>query len=1001
MQKRMSKMIALLLVLCIMICCVPLSTSAKTDEIVFKNDTFTMYKDGDYYRFVGPTGELSNDFSGATATISSADDYYKAHKTNKKDISKTGGDSLPKSVDLSQSKYFPPIGNQGGLGSCATFSSVYYQFSYAVNENLDVTATAKNTRSPQIVYNFVNAGGNTGTFYGDNYDFLKDFGAPTLATVPYTDQDDKNWYANDGVWREAIRTRLKDYYVYEDIGKDDKQITSADDPDLVPYKTALNDGKVLGYSTFIYSWKSTTLKTNPLAPENYNHQNEQVVTVCDGTNGGHAMTLVGYNDDIWTDINNNDKVDSGEMGAFKIANSWGEGYCNGGFAWVAYDALNKVSSVDGVNFPYRYPIFEYVRSITVRDYNDLSDFYIQYTLNTAKRTQHKVEYTAEKDGTINTYQMFYGCGGGYTSASIEGAFDGTDKACDGTFVCPLDLIVKDITYDDFENYNWSVKFSDTLKDSNPLTIKDVRLVNEKTGQSYVVPNAANTVIDGDSASFDIKNTSNKNMVIYYIGYDNPTLHYKESGSDFVSVKMDKNYERIGATHKYIIENVDNGVSVYFSDENGNIDDNLGKYYKASDRLNFYRTYGVKEKLELTDIEVDSGEYPDINQRFFFKPITNGGYPNINDRYVIENLDTGEIKTIEYVQPYEKSHAFYNEGKYRVTGEVMDQSGDTATLTKVMDIKNQHFKFDSLTYDKNINFVGDTMHFESVTKYEGIISYAGKRSLYLFEVKDEKSETVYSETKKSDQYSMVKKTSNISFDYVPEKAGNYTLTISSTDISKEYAELSTAFTVSDKIYGDANADAKISILDATTIQLYCVHTLGDDEIKKELADCNSDDKISILDATHIQLFVAALDDTGRVGETVVYTPPVKPTEPTTPTQNPTDPPTAPPTDPPTDPPVSQNKVTFTNSFRWSGTIYCYYWADGQPAMTSWPGVAMTFIGVNDFGESLYTFEVPKEVTHIIFSNGSSQTTNIKYDGGETRYYPISTTDSNGHNLVNTW
>lgn len=40
---------------------------------------------------------------------------------------------LPSSVDLSNSVYFPNIRSQGGLGSCAPCSIVYYQFSYEVN----------------------------------------------------------------------------------------------------------------------------------------------------------------------------------------------------------------------------------------------------------------------------------------------------------------------------------------------------------------------------------------------------------------------------------------------------------------------------------------------------------------------------------------------------------------------------------------------------------------------------------------------------------------------------------------------------------------------------------------------------------------------------------------------------------------------------------------------------------------------------------------------------
>ena len=37
------------------------------------------------------------------------------------------------------------------------------------------------------------------------------------------------------------------------------------------------------------------------------------------------MTVLGYNDDIWVDINNNGIVDTGER-AFRIANSWGTGW---------------------------------------------------------------------------------------------------------------------------------------------------------------------------------------------------------------------------------------------------------------------------------------------------------------------------------------------------------------------------------------------------------------------------------------------------------------------------------------------------------------------------------------------------------------------------------------------------------------------------------------------------------------------------------------------------
>ena len=70
------------------------------------------------------------------------------------------------------------------------------------------------------------------------------------------------------------------------------------------------------------------------------------------------------------------------------------------------------------------------------------------------------------------------------------------------------------------------------------------------------------------------------------------------------------------------------------------------------------------------------------------------------------------------------------------------------------------------------------------------------------------------------------------------------------------------------------------------------------------------------------------------------------------------------------------------------------------MTSWPGKAMTNIGLNDYSESLYTFELPKEATYIIFSNGSNQTVDISYNGGEIKYYALNTKTGNGYNVA-TW
>ena len=67
----------------------------------------------------------------------------------------------------------------------------------------------------------------------------------------------------------------------------------------------------------------------------------------------------------------------------------------------------------------------------------------------------------------------------------------------------------------------------------------------------------------------------------------------------------------------------------------------------------------------------------------------------------------------------------------------------------------------------------------------------------------------------------------------------------------------------------------------------------------------------------------------------------------------------------------------------------------------PGTPMTKAYTNEYGEDVYQLRLPYYAEYIIFSNGSAQTTDIPFPGGEVRYYPISETDSNGRNKVNTW
>lgn len=249
---------------------------------------------------------------------------------------------LPKSVDLSKSPCFPPIGNQKDLGACCSFATTYYQFSYEVNKLNNVSSKSQQiVYSPKWTYNLVNCGMNGGSTLKKNYEVLYNLGALKNSDCYYTgDSDDyleiPNVLKDKKI--EALKTRISDLYVIN--VPSDKKISSANSEELNAVKAALNKGKLLSVGSH-FNWDSYY---DPVSKECIAYRCKENLL------GSHQFTIVGYDDNKSYDVNRNGKIEDCEKGAFKIANSWGTSY-NGygihsetGYFWVMYDALNAEST---------------------------------------------------------------------------------------------------------------------------------------------------------------------------------------------------------------------------------------------------------------------------------------------------------------------------------------------------------------------------------------------------------------------------------------------------------------------------------------------------------------------------------------------------------------------------------------------------------------------------------------------------------------------------------
>ena len=454
--------------------------------------------------------------------------------TYSKDGEISVANELPDAVDNTTNenqKYYPPIVSQIG-GSCVCYAYGYEVAGYTLNKARDLSAKeTSNQVSPLFIYNMIRTGSSTqnGCFASDAPGVLKDVGISSVSYAPISSSYSNykyTWYPTEEAWNSAMDNRIASYMVIDDIKHYGTPVTSNKDSDLDLIKTALDSGKILGFCTYFYTFNYTQI---PSASKS--HPGEYAVDRCDyyvSQSGGgrdlgaHAMVVVGYDDNIWIDVNRDGVAQTGEYGALKIANSHGTWYKNDGFVWVAYDALNKVSSVltssditrindaidngtmtgNKVQNSYRYGLFSQYNTIYTFSAAENesavknSGCRLVTKLNTTKRRQVSIEITAEHKETREKYSYSVGpFQKNYMNSWNEDfALDGSKNATDGVLVTDLDHVVEGISPKNLQDYRWTVKIKDNSADSAPLTIKALAI--KADGKEVLGAEPNNYVVDG-------------------------------------------------------------------------------------------------------------------------------------------------------------------------------------------------------------------------------------------------------------------------------------------------------------------------------------------------------------------------------------------------------------------------------------------------------------------------------------------------------------------------
>ncbi|MDT8393876.1 MAG: hypothetical protein RQ761_08520 [Bacteroidales bacterium] len=253
--------------------------------------------------------------------------------------------SLPDSIDNSKYVWFRPIFSQEVYPNCMQSTSIAYNFTYEINRLRDLPAdTSDNQYTTHFAWNFFNGGSG---WYGANYlytmDVLKYHGTPSVTDYGgmYYGGGER-WMTGYDKWKNAMNNRIAGV----------RQIYVGNEEGLLTLKHWLNDhldgSSTGGVASFI---ACSPYGLEHLPPGTPNAGKAVVTHFCN--QASHGMTIVGFNDSIRYDYNNDGQYTNNidlngdgritmsdwEMGGVLMANSHGLQFGDDGYAYMMYKTL--------------------------------------------------------------------------------------------------------------------------------------------------------------------------------------------------------------------------------------------------------------------------------------------------------------------------------------------------------------------------------------------------------------------------------------------------------------------------------------------------------------------------------------------------------------------------------------------------------------------------------------------------------------------------------------
>lgn len=262
--------------------------------------------------------------------------------------------SLPSSVDNSALPYMPTLVSQVGL-ECGQASSIGIMFSYEINSKRGVSGSfPENRYATHFTYNFLNGGSDAGINYFESMEIVKEAGNPNVADYGgMATGGASRWMTGYDKYYNAMQNRVGGIYAI-------RTNTVEGINTLRQWIYDHGDGSAAGGMASFYSQFTSPPSVLPAGtPE----AGKSVIPSW-GSSPNHAMAIVGYNDNICWDYNNDGQytnnidingdgivdVRDWEIGGFKMVNTYGSVsyWGDNGYSYMMYKSLADATDEGGI-----------------------------------------------------------------------------------------------------------------------------------------------------------------------------------------------------------------------------------------------------------------------------------------------------------------------------------------------------------------------------------------------------------------------------------------------------------------------------------------------------------------------------------------------------------------------------------------------------------------------------------------------------------------------------